>query len=138
MGFIVKDDYASVISENLLDDITEIDDDKIIACEKRAIEFMAGYLNSRYDVLAIFSKTGNQRNPVVLNMAMDITVYYLHRLVNWRNCPAARVNAYMEAKDWLEKVRDLKINPRELPVVENDTSRDYIQFGSQNKRSNHI
>jgi phage gp36-like protein len=138
MAFIIKEDYESVINENVLDDITEIDDDKLEACQKRAIAFIDGYLNNRYDTNAIFSKTGAERNAVILGLAIDITLYYLHRIVNWRNAPAARVNAYNEAKDWLEKVNALQINPSGLPVVAGDTDRDYIQTGSNPKRSNHI
>ena len=137
MSFILREDFAADIADNLLDDITEVDDDKIQVQAKKAIEFMASFLNSRYDVDAIFTATGSNRNPLILGFAKDITLYYLHRLVNWRNAPAARVNAYNEAKDWLEKVAELQINPRDLPVLQ-DGSKDYIMYGSRTPRTNHI
>jgi hypothetical protein len=136
MVFISKTDYISIINENVLDDITEVNDEIIEACEARAVAFMSGYLNSRYDVANIFNKTGAERDSTILNYAMDITIYYIHRLVNWRNAPSARVMAYNDAKEWLTKVLDLKINP-DLPLLAND-SKDYVLTGSNPKRQNHI
>lgn len=137
MAFIDKADYTSIINQNILDDITEVSDTKIDDCEKRAIKFMSGYLNNRFDVNNIFNKTGTERNDVILGFAMDITIYYLHRLVNWRNAPSARVQAYNDAKEWLQKVSELQINPSDLPTL-TDGSKDYVQFGSNPKRTNHI
>ncbi len=136
MAFIEKSDYADVIRENILDDITEVNDNIITSCQKRAISFLKGYLNSRYDVNAIFSKTGDDRSSEVLGYAKDITVYYLHRQVNARKIPIERSEAYKEALDWLRGVLAGEINP-DLPKTSGE-SKDFIQFGSNPKRSNHI
>lgn len=137
MDFIEKEDYADVINESLLDDITEVDDEKLDACEARAIRFMKGYLASRYDADAIFAKSGSERNEEILGYAKDITLYYLHRLVNWRRVPAQRAEAYKEAKEWLEGVSCLRINPPNLPVI-TGTDKDYVLSFSNPKRTNHI
>lgn len=137
MAFIDKADYADVINSNVLDDITEVSNDKIDSCEARAIGFMSGYLNNRFDVATIFAQTGTNRNAEILGYAKDITLYYLHRLVNWRQVPAARVDAYKQAVEWLEKVNVGTINPPSLPVLPNG-QKDYILFGSNPKRNNHI
>lgn len=137
MAFILKEDYADVINENILDDITEVDDEKLDACEARAIRYMKGYLSSRYDADAIFSKTGTERNEEILGFAKDITLYFLHRLVNWRRVPSIRAEAFKEAKEWLEGVSCLRINPPNLPLISGD-SKDYVLSFSNPKRSNHI
>ena len=137
MAFINKDDYADVINENILDDITEVDDDKIDSCEARAIRFMKGYLNNRYDVDQIFAKTGSDRNEEILGYAKDITLYYLHRLVNWRKVPSDRAKAYEEAKMWLMDVNKLQVNPPNLPVLAGG-EKDFVLFGSNPKRQNYI
>lgn len=136
--FILKTDYADSIKETLLDDITETNDDLLDSAEKKAIAFMKGYLNARYDCDAIFSATGDDRDPVILMRAVDISLYYLHRLTNWRNVPRFRQEAYQEAKEWLEKVNKLEINPVGLPKVADDTTRQPLQWGSNTKRTNHI
>ena len=137
MAFIDKIDYAAVIRTNILDDITEVDDTKIDACEERAIERVKGYLNNRYDVVTIFAQTGAARHPLVLMYTMDITLYYLHRLINYRKVPMHRAEAYKEAMDWLEKVSEQKINPPNLPFLTTD-DKDYIRWGSNTKRNNQI
>lgn len=137
MSFIQKSDYADVINENILDDITQVDDEKLEACEARAISFMKGYLGNRYDVETIFSRNGSERNQEILGYAKDITLYYLHRLVNWRKVPSIRVEAYKEAKEWLEGVSCLRINPPNLPVIAGE-QKDYVLSYSNPKRQNHI
>lgn len=137
MAFIDKADYKDVINQNILDDITEVDDTKIDTSETKAIAFMKSFLSSRYDVANIFNKTAAARNDIILGYAKDITLYYLHRLINPRKVPAERRNAYMEAKEWLEGVAACRINPTDLPVIANG-EKDYLLYGSNTKRENHI
>lgn len=137
MAFIDKSDYADVINANVLDDITQVSDAKIDTCEKRAIEYMSGYLNTRYDCTQIFNKTGDDRNQAILGYAKDITLYYLHRLINPRKVPANRYDAYKEAKEWLEGVAAQQIDPPNLPVPDSG-DKDYIKYGSNPARTNHI
>jgi phage gp36-like protein len=135
--FIVKQDYGTSIRENILDAIIELDDEKLSSAEVEAIEFMKGYLNSRYDVAEIFNKEGIERNPIVLMYAKDITLYNLHSLINPKKIPDHRVRRFEAAVDWLNAVSDGRINPPDLPKPESD-SKDYLLFGSNPKRSNHI
>jgi len=138
MAFIEKADYGDAINENILDDITGDVDSKLDSAEEKAIAFMKGYLNNRYDVASIFAETGNDRHPVVLMYAVDISLYYLHRLLAWRYTPKFRTERYNEAKDWLMKISNLEINDPLLPVVADDTTREYVHFGSNPRRANHL
>lgn len=137
MSFITKDDYAGHIRDNVLDDITEVDDDKIEQQQDRAVQFMIGYLNNRYDTINIFNKVGTARDVVIVAYAVDITIYYLHRLMNYRKVPGDRAKAYTEAKEWLENVSACKINPPNLPLLTTG-EKDYVLWGSNIKRENHI
>lgn len=136
-SFIEKDDYANCIKDNLLDDLTEIDDDKINKCEEEAIEYMASFLSSRYDVEAIFDSTGDERHSLVLKYAKDITIFYLHSLTDASKVPSFRAKNFEHAKEWLQNVSEMKVNPRNLPALESPDN-DYIQHGSNPKRTNHI
>ena len=140
MSFILKEDYGGVIKEDYLDDITQMDDIILEQVQARAISLMKSYLTNRFDVEAIFSKTGTDRNGVVLMYAMDITLYLLHKSTNPRKVPKNRHESYQEAMAWLEGVNELKINP-DLPIVTNSEGEDdkaYLKFGSNTKRNNHI
>jgi hypothetical protein len=94
MAFIDKADYADSINNNILDGITTSDDDKLDKAEKKAIDFMKGYLSSRYDVDNIFNKTGDDRHPVVLMYAIHITLYYIHSLIPYNKIPVLRKEQY--------------------------------------------
>lgn len=136
-GFIDKTDYVDVINQNILDGITNVDDSKIDTAEARAIKFMKSYLSSRFDTANIFNKTGANRDEVILGYAKDITLYFLHRLSNPRKTPSDRIKAYNEAKEWLIGVQKCEINPEDLPVKAGG-QKDYVLYGSNPKRNNHI
>ena len=136
--FILITDYGDAIKDNILDDIVETDTDLIDKAENKAIALMKGYLNARYDVDAIFSQTGDDRNPVILMYAVDIALYLLHRRISWRDVPAWRKDRYAEAKEWLTKVNAQEINDPTLPKVTGDITRDFIRYGSNRKRNNHL
>lgn len=135
--FIVKADYAEAIKTNVLDAITEVDDNKLDTAETRAIEEMKGYLNARYDVTNIFNKTGANRNPIILMYVIDMTLYHLHSRINPRKIPDHRKERYTAAKEWLMLVNECKINPTDLPVLA-DGVKDYVLTGSNPKRNNQI
>ncbi len=137
MAFILKTDYGTAIQDNVLDAIVESDDDLIVTANKAAVELMKGYLNNRYDVVAIFSETGDARHPVVLMYGIDIALYDLHRRINPRKIPAFRSERYKIAKEWLMDISEGIINPPDLPVPDSG-DKDYFRFGSNPKRVNHI
>jgi hypothetical protein len=139
-SFIDKTDYADHIRNGYLDQITQATDSKLDKAESKAIAYMKGFLSSRYDVEQIFNKTGDNRDPIILSLAIDITLFNLHKLINYNKIPKFRVDAYNEAKEWLKGVQALMINPIGLPVPEgpDEGTKDYIVYGSNPKRVNHI
>lgn len=137
-NFINKADYGQSISENILDQVTKFDDNKLAVAEYSAIELISGYLNNRYDVAAIFEATGSDRNPVILMHAVNIALCNLHAQINPRKVPQHRLDAYNRAIEWLTLVSELKINPPSLPIIVDDRSRDYIKFGGNTKRANNL
>ena len=72
--FINPEDYDASIHREILDSLTRNDDAIIEICEDRAIKEMRGCLSARYDVDAIFSAEGTDRNQLILMMAVDIAV----------------------------------------------------------------
>lgn len=136
-SFIAKSDYAEHINNNVLDAITQTTDSKLDEAETRAIELMKGYLSARYLVDEIFNKTGSNRNPVIVMYAIDLALYFIHSLINFRKIPDYRKERYNAAVEWLEKVNAGEINPPGLPVPDTG-DKDYILYGSNTKRDNHI
>jgi len=137
--FLTKDDFVGSIKGNLLDQITEFDDDHIKRAIELAIEQMKGYLSARYDVDAIFDEDQDpeDRNPVIVAYCIDIALYHLYRLLPSHKVPDMRTDRYYEAKEWLEGVMECKINPPNLPVPDSG-DKNYIKFGGNDKRDNHV
>lgn len=136
--FLSEADYGDAIRDNYLDDLIESDDAILNSCELKAIQFMKGYLNARYDVDAIFSATGDDRNPVIVMYAVDICLYYVHRRIAYKDVPEWRKERYNDAKDWLEKVNKQEINDPTLPKITDSIDRNYVRFGSNPKRQNSL
>ncbi len=137
MTFITRDDTGSSIRSNILDSMIEFDDTKFTVAVSWAISEMAGYLNSKYDTTAIFAATGVDRNPVVMMFCIDLALYHLHSATNPKKIPDHRKERYTEAKQWLMDVSAGLINPPDLPKP-TDGTKEFIIFGGNTPRSNHI
>ena len=137
--FIEKADITKTgIHQEILDALTRNSDDSIEGVIAFSIDEMGGYLNSRYDVVNIFNKTGSNRNQTVLQKGIDIALYHIHVKGNPNIIPDIRVKRYDDAISWLEGVQKGSINPPGLPVKEDENGYSNIMsFGSNPKRENH-
>lgn len=135
MAFLSKQDFDSRIYAEILDAITRNDDTIVDVMIDVAISEMKGYLSARYDTDAIFSQSGSNRHPVILEFAKDIALYHLHSIHDPAKIPEIRVDRYKRAIEWLKEVNAGHINP-DLPLSQ-DQKKDYVAFGSNPKRQNH-
>jgi phage gp36-like protein len=135
MPFLTKDDFANVIRDNVLDDITSFEDGKIEVCVEEVVSLMAGYLSNRYDTAIIFGATGDDRHKTVMMYCKDIVLYNLHSMISPRKIPRLRYDRYANAMNWLEMVSKQEINPPDLPIPD-DGSKSYVQFGGNSRRNN--
>ena len=135
------------------DDEPVINEDIILMAISAAIEEMKSYLSpnnqgrwndgrTRYDVVAIFSATAGERNPLILELCKNIAVWYVCRLSNVDIIQEKVKERYDRAIDWLEKVSGTgksagapAINP-DLPILVIDPASDNalaFRFGSREK-----
>lgn len=75
--FIIPEDYDASIHQEILDALIRSDRQIIEICEDRAVAEMRGYLSARYDCDRVFSAEGDERNQLVLMMALDIAIYHI-------------------------------------------------------------
>ena len=78
--FIELKDYDASIHKEILDALVREDDTLVEICEDRAIAEMRCYLSKRYDCNKIFNATGENRNQLVLMIAIDIAVYTIRAI----------------------------------------------------------
>lgn len=139
-NFINIEDYDASIHREILDALVRDDKNAIEICEDRAISEMKCYLSKRYDCKAMFSAQGDERNQLVLMMAIDIAIYHIFSIHNPRNISQIRKDRYDRARDWLEAVADERISIEgvELLSPEERTKSSNFIITSNPKRHNHF
>lgn len=138
--FINLEDYDASIHREILESLTREDESIIEICEDRAIAEMKGYLSARYDVDAIFSAEGDDRNQLVLMMAIDITVYHLFSIHNPQKISQVRTDRYERAVEWLRQVSKRQVGIDGAPMLpkdERDGKSPWLMRGNP-KRVNHL
>ena len=133
MAFLTIEDYKEVIKGNILTDIIEGDDTLRISAELKAQELIESYLRMRYKVSEIFSRTGLNRNPIIIQFMLDITLYYLHKRINPNQIPDLRIDEFDNAKDWLYKVSAGKLSPNLPELANHEGNSRVIGYGSNCK-----
>lgn len=127
-AFITKEDYDSTLHAEILDALTRNDETIIEQCENDAIAEMKGYLSARYDVDAIFAKTGNDRNALVLMYAKDIAVYHMFCVHNPYKMSGVRKDRYERAMEWLKGVAQGNLQIADAPLLPSDERRQRSNF----------
>jgi len=137
--FIQINDYDASIHREILDALTRDDDTLVEICEDSAIAEMRGYLSKRYDVDAIFAATGDERNQLILMMAIDIAVYHVFCIHNPQKLSQVRRDRYDRAMEWLKQVAAEKISIDGAPLLPEDERETKLTFltASNRKRVNH-
>lgn len=118
--FITVNDYDATIHREILDALLrhespQSDESIVEICEDRAIAEMRGYLNKFYDTDAIFSARGDERNQLVLMMAVDIAVYHIFCQHNPYKMSQIRKDRYDRAIEWLKAVAAGNITIADAP-----------------------
>ena len=128
-NFISLEDYNASIHREILDSLlrqgtSDYDPQIIEICEDRAISEMKSYLNKKYDCQAIFSQTGEERHPLILMFALDITIYHIFCQHNPYKMSKIREDRYERAIEWLKGVMKGDITVEGAPLLPSDELSD--------------
>lgn len=77
MSFLTNDDYRVVTCPSDLEIICQSSEDIRRQAERTAMEEVAGYVRTRYDIDAAYSKTDIQRNPLLVQLTVSIALWWL-------------------------------------------------------------
>lgn len=142
--FITKEELQTAIYEYQVAEIMEGDADDIALrhAVAAAVSEASSYLNAKYDVRAIFSATGDERHPLLVEHVKSIAVWYLIKRANTDLIFDRAKEYYKAAIDWLKLVAgvgtdDETIAP-DLPLRKGDDDRPAtrFRFGSHPKFDN--
>ncbi len=151
--FLEVAELKSVIYEYQLTEITEESPDIAEMAINAAVEEVKSYLSPtdqikwrdgrpRYDVEAIFSAIGVNRNAMILSLVKSIALYQICQLANVDIIQERVIQRYDRAIDYLEKVAGIgkykdsaPIAPGfpVLPAGDEVTAKQAFRFGSREK-----
>lgn len=121
--FLTVEDYKSVCDEFEFEQITHSPETRE-AAETAAMEQIASYLRSRYDIERAFAQQGECRNAMLVQCAVNIALWLMvHRLPQSMG-HERRECLYNDAVKWLRDVQASKASP-DLPLyISSDGSTD--------------
>lgn len=147
--FLTQADLPSVIYGYQIDQITEGNDDIIDMAMAAAEEEIRSYLDPnnqkewldgrlRYDVEAILSASGTDRNPLILKHCVTIAKWWIVELCNADIIYEQTKERYDRATNWLKQLAKGEVNLSTLPTIDpaTETEEDSIQpfsYGSRPK-----
>ena len=110
--------------------------------EAYALEVAASYLRVRYNVKETYNKTGDDRNPQLVQAIVHIAIYQMaHRLPQAMGLERWK-DRYEESINWLKAVQAGKNDPDLPPLTDPNTgwsapSGGILRFGSIDKSTYH-
>ncbi len=134
--FLTKSDLYLKILQDELAEITRGDDTLINQAMNAAEYEMRGWLFDTFDVNVIFTKTGTERHPMLVDLGADIAIYLLVSRAQAGQDVADREKRYDRAVAWLKQSAKTELY-NDLPRRET-TAQTHISYGSQPKRSNYF
>lgn len=126
--FLTQEDLGSTIYDYQIEQITEGDNDIVEQGLQAAEEEVRSYLSGnnkkewsdgrlRYDVNAILSAVGTQRNALIVRQASTIAKWYIVELCNTDAIMEHAKDRYDRAIAWLKKVSTGELNLSTLPTL---------------------
>lgn len=130
--FLTVEDYNSVCTEFEMEQLSALTDDRLIA-ERAAMEQISSYTRHRYDMERAFAAEGEDRNAMLVQCAVNITLWLMiHRLPQSMG-HERRECLYNDSIKWLRDVQASKASP-DLPTYVscdgNTDANNPVRYGS--------
>ncbi len=129
--FLTLDDYRSVCDSYEYEQISGNSEARQSA-EIAALEQIASYLRSRYDIARAFESVGDDRNPMLVQCAVNIALWLMVHRLPQNMGHERRECLYNDSVKWLRDVQASKASP-DLPIYQSDDGEDTrnpVRFGS--------
>ena len=128
--FITRDDLNKNLYAEIIDAITRLDETREEYGIRTAEEKVKSYIAGKYDVDFIFSKTGDERNYMIVDTVANIALYIIADVLE--QIPVTIQNAYENSMEYLKDLQAGKAvlsgvpEPTDPETGEPDT---YIRHG---------
>lgn len=138
--YLRPNELNSHIYDYQLHAITEQDSSITLSAINSAIAEVKSYLATRYDVAEIFSKEGDEREPLILDFVKTIAVWRIIKLANVDVLYDKYRELYNDTISYLTKVSEGSL-VLDLPRLKSDTgevSGGSLQINSNPKFNHYI
>ena len=102
--FLQDSDYRVVCDADELDVLMQGDPEIRRRAERVAMEEVASYLRARYDTDKAFAAEGDDRNAMLVQVTVNIALYYLAHWLPQSLALEGRQDLYDNAIDWLGRI----------------------------------
>lgn len=130
--FLTVEDYKSVCDDYEMEQLSALTDDRLKA-ERAALEEIGSYTRHRYDMEKAFAAEGEDRNAMLVQCAVNITLWLMTHRLPQNMGHERRECLYNDSIKWLRDVQSSKASP-ELPTYvscDGDTdAHNPVRFGS--------
>ena len=116
--FLETEDYKAVCDPDDLDVIIQSDTQSRQRAERTAMEEISLYLRGRYDIAKAFAATGEERNFWLIQITVNIVLYYMIHWLPQNMGFDARKQLYDDAIARLKDVQSGRATP-DLPTYTN-------------------
>ncbi len=131
--FITEDDYKSVCDDFEFELICGVSQEDREAAERAALEQICSYTRHRYDMDKAFAAEGNERNPLLVQCTVNISLWLMVHRLPQNMGHERRECLYNDAIKWLKDVQASKASP-DLPTYvscDGDTdANNPVRYGS--------
>ncbi|MDP2061318.1 MAG: phage protein Gp36 family protein [Flavobacteriaceae bacterium] len=139
MRFLIDSDYDVLIRTEIKNILLEnFSTTKLLGAEDMAVAQIKNYLNGRYDITAIFSAVGSERNSFIIMITIDCALYHLYSSIAPNKIPTHRSERYQDALEWL-KLTAKGDNIADLPLIKDTVTgeeKSNVRISSNYKPSN--
>ena len=136
--FLTTDDYRVVCSVADLDIITQSDEETRRQAERIAMDEVAGYVRSRYDIDQAYAAEGDERSAMLVQITVSIALYYLSKWLPQYMGSDVRLELYDNAIARLKDIQKGAFSP-DLPKYaaddEEGAGAQPMIYGSMTKSS---
>jgi phage gp36-like protein len=139
MSYLSNSDFQKSIKDHRLQQIIDSDLEEEVAllayASDTAESIIRDYLNSRYDVDAIFAKSGNQRDKQVTRWMLMIAIYVIYDRIEDDMVPERVIKNYDDTLKHLVSICDGRVEAV-LPRKKDDEDNPKTKFRWGSNRMN--
>ena len=114
--FLEEEDYRTVCSPRELEVLQQADTPTRQRAERVAMEEVASYLRTRYDIDRAYAAIGNERNAHLVQLCVSVTLHYLVQWLPQKMASAHRIEQYERTIEWLRLAQAGKVTAS-LPLA---------------------